>query len=85
MSNIRSQARNDAPPKIIAGWDDAIADAKQRLKDIQFALKEFKECKRRGEPWPIDAKQKAPAVQGLRWERNEITVFQFCSGQARTP
>lgn len=49
--------------KKIASWDDAITDAKQRLKEIQFALSVFEERKRNGEPWPLE-QQKSPQEGG---------------------
>jgi hypothetical protein len=53
MSNEGSQARKCGEyQKRILGWDDAIADAKRRLKEIEFALKVFEQGKKSGEPWP---------------------------------
>lgn len=55
MTN-RSQAQNNGKTKKISSWDDAIADVEQRLRDLQFSLRIFKESKRKGEPWPLDEK-----------------------------
>jgi hypothetical protein len=34
------------------GWDRAIADAKRKIKELQFSVRVFTERKKRGEPWP---------------------------------
>jgi hypothetical protein len=34
------------PPKKIRGWDDAIADTQQRIRDLEFSPKVFKDRKR---------------------------------------
>lgn len=51
MPNRKKQGQNVSEQRI-ASWDDAIADAKRRLKDIEFALQVFEERKKNGEPWP---------------------------------
>jgi len=33
-------------------WDDAIKDAKQRIRDLQFSLSVFQKRKAAGERWP---------------------------------
>lgn len=35
----------------IGSWDDAIADFRQRIKDLRKAIRVFREQKRRGESW----------------------------------
>jgi hypothetical protein len=40
------------------GWDIAIADAKRKIKELQFSIRVFKERRAQGEYWP------APAPQG---------------------
>jgi hypothetical protein len=37
----------------IRGWDDAIADVKQRIKELEFSLKVFENMKKNMEPWPL--------------------------------
>lgn len=32
-------------------WDAAIAEAKQRIRDLKFSIKDFEERKARGEKW----------------------------------
>jgi hypothetical protein len=54
MPNAICQEKSAVSNKRILSWDDAIEDAKQRLKDIQFSLKVFQKRKRIGEPWPGD-------------------------------
>ena len=39
------------------GWDQAIADAKEKIKKLQFSIKVFREHKKAGEPWPDSATQ----------------------------
>jgi hypothetical protein len=46
-----SQGKN-AVRKKISSWDDAIADVQERIKDLEFSLKVFKDRKKKGEPWP---------------------------------
>ncbi|MGA2000709.1 MAG: hypothetical protein ABSG52_12000 [Terriglobales bacterium] len=41
--------------RTIAGWDAAIADAKQRIQDFRKAIRVYTEAKRRGESWPTAA------------------------------
>lgn len=33
------------------GWDAAIADVKDRIRQLEFSLRVFKKRKRAGEPW----------------------------------
>ncbi len=49
-----SQEKNALRSKKISGWDDAIEDMQQRIRDLEFSLKVFKDRKRKGEPWPGD-------------------------------
>jgi hypothetical protein len=35
-----------------SGWDQSIADAKQRIRDLEFSIRVFRERKRAGEKWP---------------------------------
>jgi len=54
----------------IKGWDDAIADAEQRIRDLQFSLRIFKERRSTGEKWPeledTKEQQKSPQEGGQR-------------------
>jgi hypothetical protein len=54
----RSQGKKEKASKNISGWDEAIADAKQRLREIQFSLMVFRKRKAAGEPW-IGTQEKA--------------------------
>ena len=40
----------------IRSWEDAIAHAKNRIKELRRSLKVFEENLKRGEPWPGDKK-----------------------------
>jgi hypothetical protein len=51
MSNT-CQAKNALARKNISGWDRAIADAKARIKKLEFSIRVFRQRKRNGEPWP---------------------------------
>ena len=53
MPNTRRQAQNAPSAKKISSWDDAIADAKQKIRDLEFSVRVFSERKRKGEPWPL--------------------------------
>ncbi len=33
-------------------WDEAIADAKKKIKGLEFSIQIFRKRKRAGEPWP---------------------------------
>lgn len=65
MPNNESQAKNATKTKKLLSWDDAISDIEQRLKDLEFSLRVFKDRKRKGEPWPGDVagtdKESVPA------------------------
>lgn len=34
------------------GWDSAIADAKKKIKSLEFSIQVFEQGKREGRPWP---------------------------------
>ena len=38
--------------KKVEGWDRAIADAKAKIKSLQFSIDIFEQNKREGRPWP---------------------------------
>jgi hypothetical protein len=38
--------------KICGNWDGAIQDAKNRIKELRFSIRVFKEKLKRKEPWP---------------------------------
>lgn len=44
-----------------AEWDQAIADVRKRIKELQFTLSVFEQRKNAGEPWP-GAESQAQAV-----------------------
>ena len=33
-------------------WDEAIADAKQKIKNLEYAIEVYRKMKSAGEPWP---------------------------------
>ena len=35
-------------------WDQAINDAKSKIKQLQYTIKVFRELRDSGEPWPGD-------------------------------
>jgi len=35
-----------------SGWDEAIRDAKRKIKGLESTIRVFRERKRAGEPWP---------------------------------
>jgi hypothetical protein len=37
-------------------WDQAIKDAKQRIKDLQMSISVYEDRKRAGDPWPGERK-----------------------------
>jgi len=51
MSKI-CQGQNARQARKLDGWDSAIADAKRRIRELQFSLKVFKQHKKAGEQWP---------------------------------
>jgi hypothetical protein len=36
-------------------WDEAISDAKKRIKALKFTITVFRQRKKAGEPWPINS------------------------------
>ena len=40
-------------------WDQAIADAEDRIKKLKFTLRVYRQKRDRGEPWPGLKKQEA--------------------------
>jgi hypothetical protein len=35
----------------VSPWDEAIAEARQRIADLKFSIRDFEERKARGEQW----------------------------------
>lgn len=52
MKNEGCQVKNALPKKKISGWSLAIADAKRKIKELQFTIKVYSERRKRGEVWP---------------------------------
>jgi hypothetical protein len=50
---IKKQGQNEAKKeRRRSGWDEAISDAKRKIKGLQFSISIFRQRKRAGEPWP---------------------------------
>jgi hypothetical protein len=39
-------------PSLQSPWDQAIADAQQRIRDFKKAIRAYSEAKKRGDLWP---------------------------------
>ena len=52
---IKSKDKEKANRKAQSGWDVGIADAKKRIKELQFTIRVYTEHKKKGEPWPESA------------------------------
>jgi hypothetical protein len=51
MSTV-TQGKNAAVLRRKTGWDEAIADAKRKIKELSFSIAVFRARKKAGEPWP---------------------------------
>ena len=51
---ITSQGKNTRNKREKSKWDEAISDAKQRIRDLQFTIKVYAERRDKGEHWPDD-------------------------------
>ena len=49
------QGENRPKPKKVSGWDRAIADAKMRIKKLEFSIRVFRQRKKAGEEWTPDS------------------------------
>ena len=47
-----SIARANKSVENLASWEDALAHAKRRIKELRQSLRVFQEKVRKGEPWP---------------------------------
>jgi hypothetical protein len=45
----------------ISGWDQAIAEAKNKISALRFTIKVYKDRRKRGEPWPGDKSIQSPS------------------------
>jgi len=36
----------------ISGWDQAILDAKEKIRQLRYSIKVYSEQKKAGHPWP---------------------------------
>jgi hypothetical protein len=51
--SVNSQAENEGKKERVRdGWDQAISDAKKRIKDLQFSISVFRHRKKAGDSWP---------------------------------
>jgi hypothetical protein len=50
MCKVKSKQNRKNNEKM--SWDKAIAEAKERIRDFQRAIKVYREAKKRGEVWP---------------------------------
>jgi hypothetical protein len=55
MFQRKSRGRVKKPVENSAGWDAALAEARQRIEDLQFSVKVFEQKKAAGEPYPGQA------------------------------
>lgn len=46
------QAQNAGQAQKVTGWDEAIADAKRKIADLQFTVKTYTRMRESGKPWP---------------------------------
>jgi hypothetical protein len=58
MSATKMQEKNR---KKLSGWDQAISDAKTRIKGLKRAIETYRERKKAGDPWPGDKKAETAA------------------------
>jgi hypothetical protein len=57
MSKLKSIEKRKFPVEILGGWDAWIAEAKQRIQDLEFSIKIFERKKAAGEPCPAASPQ----------------------------
>jgi hypothetical protein len=50
MSTKKSRAQGKFPVEKLSGWDGPIAEAKQRIQELEFSLRVFEQKKAAGEP-----------------------------------
>jgi hypothetical protein len=50
--SIRKQVKSKAANEKRNGWDQAIADAKAKIKSLRDSIRVFEARKRIGDPWP---------------------------------
>jgi hypothetical protein len=67
---IRSQEKNAVAAKKVSGWDQAIADAKRKIKELQFSVRVFTQRRDKGEQWPGDRLSRPAGVQELDGKRH---------------
>lgn len=56
------QVKSGGKGKKNTGWDLAIADAKRRIKELEFSMRVFRERKRAGKSWPGELARKHHAA-----------------------
>jgi hypothetical protein len=50
---IKSQEKSEAKKeRKRSRWDEAISDAKKKIKDLEFSISVFRQRKKAGESWP---------------------------------
>lgn len=53
--SVTSQGKSEANTKRIkTPWDEAIADAKRKIRALEQTIRVYRERKRIGDPWPSD-------------------------------
>lgn len=50
-NNVNSKVKTSYPTK----WDEAIADARKRIRSLKSAIAYYRIQKKAGEPWPIES------------------------------
>jgi hypothetical protein len=55
---IKSQAKSEAKARRSSNpWDDAITEAKQKIRALRYTIRVYEARKRAGDPWPGSATQ----------------------------
>jgi hypothetical protein len=56
MCKHKVKEKMQALEKNCGGWQTAIQDANNRIKELRFSIRVFKEKLSAGEPWPAEEK-----------------------------
>lgn len=66
MSNKNARAfPKKFPAEKLGGWDAPIAEAKQRIQDLEFSIRVFERKKAAGEPHPSSSPMSDSELIGL--------------------
>jgi hypothetical protein len=50
---IKNQAKKEGnKERKRTGWDEAISDARRKIRGLEFSIAVFRQRKKAGEPWP---------------------------------